>query len=537
MKKKLLSVLLSAGMILTLLSGCGSGNAATEGTANTPETVEQGGTAEQGAVAEHGKTATVAVNENILSLDPHNQNISTGLTMGDLVFNKLLRSDHAGNYYNDLAKDYEISEDGLEWTITLQEGVQFHDGEAFNADDVICTYQRILDNPTLAESSNFWGHLKAIEKIDDYTVKLSLANASPATMIGLANTVILPDEAYGEMGDKLFTEQIMTGTGPWVFDEWIDGEYLHFTKNENYWDGGNNSYFDDLYIRFVTEPSTAISAQITGEVDAYFNTAGIPTDLLGLYDGQDLCKVFPIESNAIDYLGFQCGENSVFKNPDVRRAFSMAIDRQGIADALFGGGSVPIGIANSKTIGYDENLTSEYYEYNPDAAKALLESTDYNGEEITISSLQLLNNTALAICDMVNAIGFNCNAEVLETATLADIRAKGDYDAFIVPASYVNGDLYQFIMFRIYSDAHTSEYKNDELRALIEASNQEMDADARNELLKQVNEIIVNDCAPMVSLIQLENNESTNKGITGIDFTSDGLCMMRDIDYDPSLAK
>ncbi|MCI8416714.1 MAG: ABC transporter substrate-binding protein [Lachnospiraceae bacterium] len=534
-KKKLAAILTAITLAGSMLGGCGGKESTADpGTEDSNITTQ----AEQLA-GEHGKSVTIAFSEGLIKLDPHDQSVSTGITMNDMIFDSLYEADHEGGYTPRLATGYEVSEDGLEWTIHIREGVTFHDGEVLDADDVVCTFQRLIDTPTLNEVISYWTALAAVEKIDDYTVKLTLSEpAVAAATMGLANTVIIPNEAYETQGTALFTDQIMTGSGPWIFDEWVDGQYVHFTKNENYWNGGNDSYFDDVYIRFVAEASTAISAQITGEIDGYYNVSGIPQDLISLYGGsENLCELIPVPVSAIDYLGFQYGEGSAFHDVNVRRAFSMAIDRQGIIDGLLGGGAICPGIANNKTLGYDESLSSQYYTYDPDGAKALLESTGYKGEEITISSVAAFNNIALAICDMVNAIGFNCKAEVVEAATLADIRSTGDYDAFIVTAFHSSGDLYQFINWRVTGDAHHSDYKNDELNNLVDQSNKESDNTVRDSLFKQANAIIADECAPMVSLAQLENMQSVNYGITGVNFLGDAFCLLKDIDYDPSLEK
>lgn len=539
MKRKLIATVLALTLACGMLTGCG-GSSSSESASTSSSGDSSTTTTTDSSSAEQGTSVSIAFTEGLIKLDPNDQSNATGVTMNDMVFDSLYETDHAGNYTPRLATGYDMSDDGLEWTIYLNEGVTFHNGEECNADDVVCTFQRLIDNPTLNDVISYWSSLTAVEKIDDYTVKLTLSSPDVAAVKqGLATTVIIPNEAYEEYGTALFTDQLMYGTGPWKFVEWVDGQYLHLAKNEDYWNGGNDSYFSDVYIRFVSEASTAISAQVTGEVSGYFNVnGGIPQDLLSLYDGyEDQCELMEITTSALDYLGFQCGEDSVFNDVNVRRAFSMAIDRQTIIDSLLGAGAVMPGIANSATLGYDESLEGEYYNYDPEAAQALLESTDYNGEEIVISSVSSFNNLALAICEMVNAIGFNCSAEVVESATLADIRSTGDYDAFIVTALHTNGDLYQFINWRVYGDAHTSEYVNEELNALIEQTNSEADNEVRDELFKEANAIIADECALMISIAQLVMTQSLNYGITGVEFTSDGFCLMKDIDYDESLVQ
>ena len=316
-------------------------------------------------------------------------------------------------------------------------------------------------------------------------------------MLAASQTYIIPNEAFEEMGTSLFYDQYMYGTGKWKMVEWVDGQYFNMVKNEYSWEE-NTSYFDEVNFRFVLEAST------------------------------------------IDYLQFQCEEGSPFADPDVRRAFSMAIDRQTIIDSVFGGGEIPIGIASEHTMGYDPELTSDYYTYDPEAAKALLETTSYNGEPIVISSNVATTNAEamlLAISENVNAIGFNTSIEVVEGATLLEKRSTGDYDCFIVAAMSTGGDLFSFATFRIQNDAHHSNYVNDELNSLIEQASIDTDETVRDDLYRQANEIIVEECAPMIGVLTLEANEAITYGITGIELASDGFFLFKDIDYDPSLVK
>ena len=498
MKKRLTKVLcalLTLCMLigLTACSGGGSGDTDSTGTGSAGEAENTGESSTDG----RSKTVTIALSENIIELDPHNGVTVINGAFNDMLFNALVRADHEGGYTPDLATEWETSEDGTEWTFHLREGVQFSNGEEFNADDVVCTYQRLIDDPTLAVASNNWGHLTGVEKVDDYTVKILLDQSIGTFMLAASQTYIIPNEAFEEMGTSLFYDQYMYGTGKWKMVEWVDGQYFNMVKNEYSWEE-NTSYFDEVNFRFVLEAST------------------------------------------IDYLQFQCEEGSPFADPDVRRAFSMAIDRQTIIDSVFGGGEIPIGIASEHTMGYDPELTSDYYTYDPEAAKALLETTSYNGEPIVISSNVATTNAEamlLAISENVNAIGFNTSIEVVEGATLLEKRSTGDYDCFIVAAMSTGGDLFSFATFRIQNDAHHSNYVNDELNSLIEQASIDTDETVRDDLYRQANEIIVEECAPMIGVLTLEANEAITYGITGIELASDGFFLFKDIDYDPSLVK
>lgn len=535
--KRVMSIFLII-CLCTSLSGCGnSSGGKEEGT--TAAGSGLGETGSSGQEGGHSRIANIALSENLLKMDPADQAVVVGTTYCAMIYDALVTGDHEGNYEPSLAKEWAISDDGLTWTFKLQEGVEFSNGEAFTADDVVCTFKRIQDNPTLYMAANSWKTLKSMEKIDDYTCELHLTEPSGTVLLDLTNTWIIPDGAYAEKGDALFTDQMNYGTGPWKFDQWIDGQYVHFFKNENYWNGGNNSYFDEVYLRFVLEPSTAISGQISGTIDAYIASGGISADLISMYDGsEDKIEVIALDSGTIDYMGFQCKEGSPFADENVRKAFSMAIDRNMLIDSIMGGGTLPIGITTNVSMGYDEALTSDNYKFDPEMAKTLLAASGYSGEEIVISSNVATTNAEsllLAISEMVNAVGFNSSIEVLESAALMDKRSTGDYDVFLVAAMHGSGDLYAFTNLRILNDAHHSNYVNKELNGLIEKSNVESDQNVRNELFKQINQIVVDECAPMITVCQLKSYEAVSYGITGIDLFADGFFVVQNVDYDPSL--
>lgn len=539
--KKLIALLLALAMVFGL-AACSGGtngtNTASNGTNDKPGNSANENNSASGA--ERSKTANLAVSENVLVLDPHRTANGIGRVVNRMIFDSLVESDFKGGYLPGLAESWEISDDGLVYTFHLREGVTFTNGEACDADDVELSFNRLKDNPDFPSYGLYWNRLESVEKVDAKTIKLHF-NSSLATMLsGIASVSIIPNEAFAAEGEDLFYSQKMYGTGKWKFDEWVDGQYLHVVKNENSWEG-NDSYFDDVYIRFVLEGSTAVNAHVTGDVDAYIASGGISVDFLPMYAGtEDKIEIRSIPSSMIDYIQFQCEDGSVFQDPDVRRAFNMAIDRQTIIDAVFGGGSATEGIMNETMLGYDPNFHSKYYEYDPEAAKALLESSSYNGEPIVISTNSgMINAEAmlLAISDNVNAIGFNTSIQVVEAATFMEMRTTGQYDVFVVSIINSTGDPFLFTQQRVMQDIHKHHYVNDEMFDLIAEGATNPDRAARQEAYAKANEIIAEECAPVAGLLMLNLNEAITYGITGVDVYADGDWNFKNVSWDPSLVK
>lgn len=541
-KKRLLSLILVLAMVISGLTACGSKAPATgngtgsqtgDAAANTAE-----GTGDAAGAGTEDKVVNIAISENILTMDPLDWSALPSLSANLMTYDSLIESDHEGTYSPQLATEWSSSEDGLTWTFKLREGVKFSNGEDFNADDVVATYNRLLTETSLAVATTYWPVLKAVEKVDDYTVNIILSEPFGAFEYSVSNTFIIPDQLFAEKGVQMFAEQECIGTGPWVLDEWVDGQYTHFVKNENYW-GDFKSYYDEVYFRHMLEPSSAIASHLSGDIDAYISAGGISTDMLPLYAGsEDKIEQVSIDSGTFQYLGFQCEEGSPFADKNVREAFSLAIDRQSIIDNILGGGKVPSGIIVDTAMGFDPNLAP--YEFNADKAKELLEASNYNGEPIVLSSntnTLKAEEILLAVSDMVNAIGFNTTVEVVEGATLKDMRATGDYDVFMVTNMHPGGDPYAHLTMRILNDAHHSNYVNPDLNALIDASNKEIDQTKRAELIRQVNQMMVDEFGPHINLTQLNTVQAVNYGVSGLLLYKDGYFNYRYVTYDPSLVK
>ena len=402
--KRRISAVLALALSLSVLAcfgGSGSSTPSGDGTSGS----------NKGAGAD--KIANVAISENGITLDPHaTNNQGSEALMIDTVFESLVLTDNEGNFWPWLATDWSYSEDGTEWTFNLREGITFNNGDAFTADDVVCSYQRLIDNSgKLARGVLFWPDnlLVSVEKLSDYSVKMILNRTYATALYSFAKTAIIPADVYAAEGDEMFYSQHLVGTGPWVLDEWVDGQYGHYYKNETYWNKANfDSYYEELYIEHVLEKSSGIAGHIAGDLDANLVVGGINPEMISMYDNSlSTIEIVPIEVSSYYYMGFQCDEDSVFNDIAVRQAFEMAIDRQLIADAIMGGGVALNSIVPNGVLGYNEDLAD--YDYNPEKAKEILAGSSYDGREIVLSSnthTTKAEDQLLAISGMLNEVGF-----------------------------------------------------------------------------------------------------------------------------------
>lgn len=489
---------------------------------------------------EEDKTVTIALAENIFNLDPVN---GTGMPFFITMKNcmeGLVYSNHDGTYEPLLATSWEVSEDGLSWTFHLREGVKFHNGEDFTSADVVGVFNRILENGTSMNLyPQYWADLESVEAPDDYTVILHTKVPMAYLLLSASQTLFYGDEAWAEYGERLFSEQKIWGTGPWVFQEWIDSQYTKYIKNPDYWGKDfYDPYYETFYLRYVLEPSTAVAGHLAGDIDAYLAAGGISADMLPLYVGsEDRIDLVRQETGSYQFWGLNCAEDSPFHDINVRKAFSLAIDRQAIADSIYGGNAVPLKSLMCMSIGWDPTLPDP--EYNPELAKELLANSSYNGEVIELSShtsTLKAEDSCLAVADMLAQVGFNCTINVVENVVLTEMRSTGNYDAYMVTVMHEGADPSSLMTQRVMLDAHKSSYINEELNATIAAGNAEFDPEKRQELWEEANQIMLDEYAPHIPYLQLICTYAIDKGVTGLGMYPDGLLGTDRVDYDPSLA-
>lgn len=533
MKKRATRIVSLILLLAIMLTACGTAKA--PATASDPASTSSNvnsGNASDGVPT----VVKVATSESIVKCDPHDQQGIPGAAGVTMVMETLLQTDHEGHYTGLLADSWEISEDALTITIKLKDGITASNGEVFNADDVVTTFNRILETDTINMRAATWVKLSSVEKVDDLTVAFHFTEPEAMALTYFAQTACFTNEAYEQYGDKLWEDQIMIGTGPWVWDEWVDGQYLHLTKNENYWNKeAYDPVYKEFYMYFLTEESSAIAAHLAGDVDAYLPVGGITADSQSLYDSYPDINLLNVKTSLFHFMGFQCEEGKIFNDVNLRRAFSMAIDRNLIGTSFLGD-NIEVakgGVAFSFTLGYDENMDSPYYEYNPEAAKALVEASDYNGEEINLligSNVPSGESIGLIIAEQCQAVGLNVVVEMAEIATFQDRRKGGNYDCYLTTDGIGYGECYTYMNVRIKVDVHKTHYVNDEFNALVQQAGETVDTEARSELYKKCNAILAQD-VPHLSLFCSPTAYAIDKDVGGIQIYSDSYWFTNRIDY------
>jgi peptide/nickel transport system substrate-binding protein len=339
------------------------------------------------------------------------------------MYDTLIWVDEEGIFQPALAEDWEVSEDGSEYTFHLRQGVTFHNGEPFNADAVVFSWERAKDAGF--EYSNLWQLATTVEKIDDYTVKIATDGPDALFLTTVAdNWAIIPPQYFQEVGQEGFDEHPM-GTGPFMFVEWVKGDRIVMKANPDYWQEGVPK-IENLIFRPIPESATRVAAIQTGEVDIVTRLSSEEAKSLLGVPNVTVIK-YPVER--VYYIAFNnmtTGVGQPTEDALVRQAMNYAVDVDAIIDSLFDGFAKPaIGFVSTGELGYDN---AEPFGYDPDKARDLLAQAGYpDGFEMDMAcpagAYTHFEEVCEAVAGYLGDVGIKINLEIMESGQYWDLEA------------------------------------------------------------------------------------------------------------------
>jgi peptide/nickel transport system substrate-binding protein len=423
-------------------------------------------------------------------IDPHLTTAYASFQVLENVYDTLVQPDPELDFEPALATDWEISDDQLTWTFTLREGVTWHDGSDFTADDVVYSYERIMDPDTGAANAFRFASVESVTAVDELTVEITLTEPSPnllANIAGFKGMAIIPSGA----ADELELERDANGTGPFRFVDWADGSHITLEANPDYW--GDGPHVEGVEFRFIPEGTVALTNLRGGQVHWTDNIPPVEVD--DVLAAGDL-QADSTPSNDYWYFAFN-NTREPFDNVDVRRALAFGFDRDAVTEsAMFGAAT-----ANQTAIPEDSFWFYDYapYEHDPDQASSMLEEagvTDLTVELMVTDEFEETIRAAEVLEAQWGELGVTTEIRVLDFASWLDEQGEGNFDAFLL-GWLGNIDPHDF-----YYAQHVCEggfnfhgYCNDEVDRLLDDARTELDEDARKELYDQAAQIIVDEAS------------------------------------------
>ncbi|MEK9617273.1 MAG: ABC transporter substrate-binding protein [Deltaproteobacteria bacterium] len=463
------------------------------------------------------KTFRYATTGDVLGLDPHANNEGPTNTMKGNLYGRLLHRKADLSLEPDLATKWEKL-DATTWRFSLRQGVKFHNGNDFNADDVLFSYKRQTQESS--DMSFALATVKEIRKVDDYTIDIITKGPDPILLLNMPIFYIVDKEwieannafeVVRASGSTNFANVNTNGTGPFKLVEWVQDTRLVLEPNENYWnkDGVEHNITRAVFTP-ISNDATRVAALLSGEIDLMYPVPLQDVNRLendpnaSALQGPELRTIFlgfdQWRDESLDMPG--SGKNP-FKDKRVRQAFYQAININAIKRVVMRNAATPTGLMIAPGInGFQEDM-NDRAAYDPDAAKKLLAEAGYpdgfpvtfdcpndryvNDEEICTAVIPMLERVGIKVTPNFQTKSKHFNkigkAENNNTSFFMLGWTPGSYDAL--------NPLMQLMSTGKsgHGDWNCGQYNHPRVAELTEMIKTEMDESKRNAMIREAFQI------------------------------------------------
>jgi peptide/nickel transport system substrate-binding protein len=464
------------------------------------ETAETG----EGGAAEEvtGGTIVWVGHQEVAGLSPSDTGPTVHWVMIGNIHDPLLMIDENLEIEPYLAESYEVSADGLQYTFNLRQGITFHDGSPFTAEDVKYTYEFYSDPETGSTIANNFQGMGTIETPDDYTVVVNLEEPNAAFLVNAATTWIVPSDYHAEVGEDVYRTAPI-GTGPFKLVEWVPAEYTLLEANADYFLG--RPPVDFLRQEVVPEPSVRAIAIETGEADSA-TWPLLVEDSLRLRDAGEGYIVFSTPADSVKHFPLN-NEHPILSDKLVRQAMMYALDRQRIIDDLWSGAAVIAETNLSPAASYHttENITT--YAYDPDMARQLLEEAGWvdadgdgirekDGEPLTFTCTTITGDQARRpIAELAQQffkdVGIDMQLAEAPVSAILEAMPKGEMDCSLFNWTYGSTiDPDASTTLRSDGANNFSNFTNERVDELLDMGLREPDPAVRAQYYNEIQQIV-----------------------------------------------
>lgn len=418
--KRILSVLM-AGMMLFTLAACGSDSG---NNSQTPQNSANAAAPDTGSGTNTvpGSVLNVVVGADMPVLTPMNNMSASGYMVSFNVYEGLVKSDMGdwNNMQPCLAEDWEISEDGLEYVFYLRKGVTFHDGSAFDAKDVVATFDYMKE-----KQPSYFTSIDSYEAVDEHTVAVHM-NAPYAYFINILGSLwfrMLSAEALEEYGDTDI--RCAVGTGPFYIESNNTGERVVTKAYQSYWDEENIARIETVNYNIITDSNTAFMSIQSGQNDVLtFSTALQYTTAnsdpsLATYEIINPCNwILGINSTV-----------APLEKLEVRRAIDMCIDKEAVNQAGFDG----LGFPTNSTYVEESGVYADMgHTYDPEGAVELMASVGVKPSDISLTLTCSTGAAQKAMAENIQAqlmdVGMKIELITMDEGPANETRVTGDFE-------------------------------------------------------------------------------------------------------------
>ncbi|WP_263064421.1 ABC transporter substrate-binding protein [Dickeya dadantii] len=394
-------------------------------------------------------TLVYASDSEVENVSPYHNNMREGVILAHLAWDTLIyRDPKTGEYKGELATDWKW-ESPVVLLLHLRQGVTFHNGDSFSADDVVYTFQSIAGPNTASVIPQSVDWIDHAEKVDDYTVRLHLKKPFPAALEYLSGpTPIYPAKYFQQVKLEGFSKAPV-GTGPYKIVKVTPGQGVSMVKNPDYFKDSpiGQPKIGKLQFVVIRDPEARVAQLMTGQVDWIWRVASDQVDSLSAMPN---IAVKSGETMRVGFLELNTNasgpEGAPFKDLRVRQAINYAINRQAMVDNLVRGGSKPVYSACFRTQTACDASQVIQYPYDPAKAKQLLAEAGYaNGFDTDLWAYRE-RDYAEAIIGDLRKVGIRARLHFVQYPVMASALASGQAPlAFSTWGSFSINDATAFV--------------------------------------------------------------------------------------------
>ena len=543
-------------VLAVIMAACGPAATPTESIPDEPEAPAPADTQPVEAIPEGGGTVVIAMAAAPVSLDPADHRSRESETVIRNMFDGLVTRDNTSGVHLQLAESMDwVDEQTLE--IKLREGVKFHDGTEMTADDVVFTFERIINDnqieypePHTSPRKGLIAPLESIEKTGDHSVVMHFSGPWPPAMQLLVHQQIVPKAYIEEVGTQGFIEQPI-GTGPFKFVSAQPGyEEVVLERFDDYYGGSpdlapaGTACVEKVVFRVIPEASTRVSALLAGEVDII---TAVPQDLIPNLEANPDIQVTTAAGTQPKWIELNVNQ-APFDDVLVRLAMNYAVDKDLIIEQIYGGRAVALPGPLSPFNNF-ANTSLSPYPYDTTKALDLLKQAgwedtdgdgflDKDGETFafTIDTIESWRPLAEAVANMYRAIGIDANVRFWEYSVIKPQLQAGERmawlddwgDSAFDPVGHFEAKWHGFVADTPYGRGNFSGYNNERVNELTEMGETTPDETERHTLYDEAQQLVYDE-APAVFLLLPEEVEAASVNISNWAPASDSRQNMHDV--------
>ena len=527
--KKIVLSSVSVLMLVSLVVACGGdSDKDAEPTAppDDPNAAQRGGDLIVGMAA-----------VSIVTLDPAAYSDRATETVIRNIFDGLVTRTTTNQVVPQLAQSYQWVDDKTV-EFVLQQGVKFHNGEDLTADDVVFSFERILNEDIGAQRRGFVKEVSSVVKIDDHTVQFHLNAPWPVFEQMLVHNQIVPQDYLIEVGDEAFA-QSPVGSGPFKFVEGKLDEQIVLERFDDYYGGSvqlppvGPAFLDRIIFRMIPETSTRVAALLAGDVHII---QSVPSFMVAQLVGKDKVTIKTTDGTRPKFIDLNTTQPPL-DDARVRQALNYAVDAETILAKVVGGyGTILPGPLSPANLYADPSL--EPYGYAPEKTALLLAEAGYTPEEISIviDAYGPYVEIAEAVAGQLRAVGIEADVRTWEYQVVKPLLLNCERQAFLRdwgdsafdPVGYIEAKWQTRVEDTPAGRGNFACYSNPQVDELIEAGATEADPERRRQLYDEVQRLIYDD-APSIFLYVPQEIEGMSSKVNDWEPSPDSRINLHDV--------